>query len=27
MTEELKKNLVTYKTQASAAGWTAAQQT
>ncbi len=27
MTEELKKDLVTYKTQASAAGWTAAQQT
>jgi sugar phosphate isomerase/epimerase len=27
MTEELKKDLITYKTQASAAGWTAAQQT
>jgi hypothetical protein len=27
MTEELKKDVVTYKTQASAAGWTAAQQT
>jgi len=27
MTNELKKDLITYKTQASAAGWTAAQQT